>query len=839
MGLAGPISPSIGNLTYLSKFHLPYNNLSGAVPPELGQLSNLQVLNLSFNALGGSIPPTLGSCRALRDIDLTDNKLAGNIPFELGSLSELRVLNLGSNELAGRIPPWPIPILLANASGLVQIDLSSNKFSGRIPANIGSLQQLSWLGLENNTLEAKEASDWNFLSSLTNCTMLKFLGLGGNELAGKLPRVVANLSTQLQMLSMGQNQLTGVIPPEIDNLVNLNTLMFEQNRLSGRIPDSLGRLIKLEALILFSNKFSGKIPHSFGNFTQMNELYLQGNELFGEIPPSLSNYQNLNILDLSDNRLSGSIPKELLDLSSLSDYLNLSNNFLSGPLPSEVGSLSNLGVLDISNNNLSARIPETIGSCQILEYLSLENNFFEGPIPTTLKNLRGLKVLDLSHNNLSGPFPNFLADLLYLQNLNLSFNDFDGEVLEEGVFKNASVVSVIGNNHLCGGVVNLHLPPCAVQIPKKDRGVVIKVTVPVVCGILLFSLLLVTYFLTRKMKNKHLVTANLGNHMKVSYAELLKATDGFSFNNLIGVGSYGSVFKGVLTDGRTVVAVKVLNLQKQEAFKTFVAECETLRNIRHRNLVKIVTTCASVDSWNNDFRALVLEYMPNGSLENWLHPEPNAKAYSRRLSLVERLNIVIDVATALNYLHSECEIPIVHCDLKPSNVLLDENFTAHVGDFGLARFLPKSNNNAHRDPSSSIAIKGSIGYVAPEYGMGGHVSTQGDVYSFGILLLELFTGRRPTDNMFKDGLTLQICIEEAITKGTKAILLVDPALFSEVREQIVLGVQNGSKESERTELCLISVLKVGLSCVKEQPRDRMTMKDVVTQLLAIRELLLS
>lgn len=180
-----------------------------------------------------------------------------------------------------------------------------------------------------------------------------------------------------------------------------------------------------------------------------------------------------------------------------------------------------------------------------------------------------------------------------------------------------------------------------------------------------------------------------------------------------------------------------------------MAECEALRNIRHRNLVKILTTCVSVDSTGAEFRALVFEFMPNGSLEKWLHPRSDEK-FSKKLNLIQRLNIAIDVAAALDYLHNHCEIPIIHCDLKPSNILLDDSMTARVGDFGLSKFLPKSINESSRDPSSTLAIKVSIGYIAPEHGMGGKVSVQSDVYSYGILMLELFIGKRPTDDMFKD-----------------------------------------------------------------------------------------
>ncbi|XP_044460666.1 probable LRR receptor-like serine/threonine-protein kinase At3g47570 [Mangifera indica] len=195
---------------------------------------------------------------------------------------------------------------------------------------------------------------------------------------------------------------------------------------------------------------------------------------------------------------------------------------------------------------------------------------------------------------------------------------------------------------------------------------------------------------------------------------LHNATNGFSSTNLIGVGSFGSVFKGILDDeGGTIVAIKVLNLQNPRASKSFMSECKALRNIRHRNLVKVITSCSSIDCQGNDFKALVYEYMSNGSLEKLLHPALETEQQQpeiQNLSLLQRINIAIDVASAIDYLHHHSHEPIIHCDLKPSNILLDDDMTAHVGDFGLARFLTKFSSH---NQSSSVGVRGTIGYAAP------------------------------------------------------------------------------------------------------------------------------
>ncbi|XP_061997001.1 probable LRR receptor-like serine/threonine-protein kinase At3g47570 [Rosa rugosa] len=278
------------------------------------------------------------------------------------------------------------------------------------------------------------------------------------------------------------------------------------------------------------------------------------------------------------------------------------------------------------------------------------------------------------------------------------------------------------------------------------------------------------------------------------------------------------------------------------AAKSFMAECEALRNIRHRNLVKILTACSSIDFGGNDFKALVYEFMDNGSLEEWLHPSTGTGELTEApkiLSLIQRLNIAIDVASALDYLHNQCETPIVHCDLKPSNVLMDGDLTGHVSDFGLSRFLSEPTTSVSRNQSSSIGIRGSVGYVAPEYGMGSEVSTYGDIYSFGILLLEMFTGKRPTDHMFSDSLNLHNYVKTAL-----------PELVSEISESLLLqeGTTNVAEahrhsrlslRAQKIEECLTLILGIGIACSVESPTNRKDISDAASELQSIRRNLLN
>ncbi|XP_042514352.1 probable LRR receptor-like serine/threonine-protein kinase At3g47570 [Macadamia integrifolia] len=287
----------------------------------------------------------------------------------------------------------------------------------------------------------------------------------------------------------------------------------------------------------------------------------------------------------------------------------------------------------------------------------------------------------------------------------------------EGIFGNASAILVNGNDKLCGGIVELHLPTCTNHgFMKRKKSNTLRTILAIIGGVLgfLFISSFLTLYWIRKSKSKTPSTPLIGDpFLKLSYKELFQAIGGFSSANFIGSDNFGSVYKGIIDQDKTIVAIKVLNLQNPRVYKNFMAECEALRNILHRNLVNIITSCSSLDSKGKDFKALVYEFMPNGSLDDWLHPPTEAHGDSRNLSLLQRLNIAVDMASTINYLHYHCHASIVHCDLKPSNVLLDNDMTAHISDFDLAKLLLKPNNNLSKSQTSTIGIKGSISYAAP------------------------------------------------------------------------------------------------------------------------------
>ncbi|KAL0388069.1 UNVERIFIED_CONTAM: putative LRR receptor-like serine/threonine-protein kinase [Sesamum radiatum] len=513
---------------------------------------------------------------------------------------------------------------------------------------------------------------------------------------------------------MSRTQVYGRIPSGIGNLLGLTRLELFDNNLEGPIPFDMGKLSRLQELNLGANRFWNMLPSSLGNMTLLNYLYLQDNNLSGNLPQSLSNCTSLLDLDLSDNDFSGSIPPEVVGLSSISISLNLSFNAFTGTIPIEIGSLTKIENLDLSNNRLSALIPGSLSNCLSLQRLSLEGNLLQGEIPSDLSDLRGLVELDLSRNNLSGPIPSFLAELR-LQKLNLSYNRFQGEVPRTGLFRNMTAISLDGNKELCGGIPELNLPPCSlITSSKKNSSSLRKVLILVVSGgvflTLLDCLVLVLYRRRRHKKNVAYRSLVVTQFTRLSYRDLLKATDGFSEANLIGSGRYGSVYKGILENGQTPIAVKVLNLVVKGAFKSFIAECNALRDIRHRNLVKLLSVCESIDFQGNDFKSLIYEFKANGSLDKWLYDDAEQDGF-RHLSVIQRLDIAIDVAHALEYLHFGTDSTIVHGDLKTCNILLDHNMIAYVGDFGLAKIV--SSMVPAQESSSSIGIRGTIGYVAP------------------------------------------------------------------------------------------------------------------------------
>ncbi|XP_019176910.1 PREDICTED: receptor kinase-like protein Xa21 [Ipomoea nil] len=648
------------------------------------------------------------------------------------------------------------------------------------------------------------SQELSVINSLVNCNYIREVLLTSNPLYAILPSSIGNLSSSLEFLAVEDCGLKGIIPNQIGNLSGLVTLNLESNNLRGFIPPLLGRVHELQRLYLSTNKFNGPIPQSLCEVKYLGELYLHNNQLSGGLPKCFGNSTSLRNIDFGSNLLSSRIPSSLCSLRDLLT-LDLSSNFLDGFLPVEVEGFKALYFLNISHNEISGNIPVTIGELQNLESLSLANNRLEGSIPKQISQIISLELLDLSLNRLSGSIPVSLKRLAYLKYFNVSFNELSGEIPSGGCFKNLTSASFLFNEELCG-IPKFHVPPCHFAHHSKIKTGLL-ITVASLGAALIITILIIAIILTRQRK-KHDVPSVMNiyipfDEIRISYFELARATSGFSQSNLIGSGSFGSVYKGILNNGMPI-AVKVFN-QSERALRSFDVECEVLRNLRHRNLTKVNTCCFS-----DNYQALVLEYMSNGSLDQWLHSQSNF------LDTVQRLNIMIDVACALEYLHHGYTIPIVHCDLKPANVLLDEDMVAHVSDFSVTKLLTKEENFLQTETLATL------GYMAPEYGSTGMISTQCDTYNFGVVLMETFSKRRPTDEYFSEDLSLKSWMRNSI-----------PHHILEVVDSNLLRVED--KDFTTKLQCVSSTLELALQCVADSPEMRLNMKDVVARSSAASE----
>ncbi|XP_019177004.1 PREDICTED: probable LRR receptor-like serine/threonine-protein kinase At3g47570 [Ipomoea nil] len=779
-----------------------YNNFGGVIPKELGKFHMLEEVYFYFANLSGSIPKEVFNISSLKRISFAFNyNLVGTLPSSIGhALLNLEGLYLGANKLSGVIPDS-----LSNCSKLTILSLTTNHFTGTLPTSLGNLRLLKQLYISQNMLTNDASSlELSIINSLVNCKYLEKVYLDYNPLDAILPSSIGNLSSSLQVLSVSSCGLKGIIPNHLGNLSSLITLNLDRNNLVGFIPPILGRVSKLQGLYLSNNKLSDSIPDSLCDLHNLYELFLRNNnQLSGRLLQCFGNITSLGRIYLDSNRLTSRIPSSLCYLKDLLE-LNLSSNFLDGCIPNDVEGLKELSFLDISHNQISGNIPVTIGQLQNLISLSLEMNKLDGSIPEQISQMFSLEFLDLSLNKFSGSIPVSMERLEYLKYFNVSFNELSGEIPSAGCFKNFSSASFMFNKELCGNP-RFHVPPCHSTHHSRIK-IRFLIALASLGASLIITFVIISFVLSKRQRKLRVPSMiDLGflwDNLRISYNELLRATSCFSEINLIGSGSFSSVYKGTLDDGM-FIAVKVFN-QSEDALESFNVEIEVLKNLRHRNLTKVITGC-----FVGDFKALVLEYMPNGSLDQWLHSQRNF------LDMTQRLNIMIDVACGLDYLHNGYTMPVVHCDLKPANVLLDEEMVAHVCDFSVTKLLTKEESFKHTETLATL------GFMAPEYGSTGMISTQCDIYSFEIVLMETFSARRPTDETFGEDMSLKSWISDSLPHHV--LQVVDPNLLRADDEDLNVKLQ-----------CISSILELALHCADESPRKRLNAKDVVARLNKIK-----
>ncbi|KAI5055041.1 hypothetical protein GOP47_0030186 [Adiantum capillus-veneris] len=857
--LEGSIPPHLGNLTSLKYFWCLSNNLEGTIPAELGNLRNLIELDLSYNyAISGAIPPELGQLNHLQALKLFQMNLSGSIPKELGNLSNLQHLYAFNNKLSGAIPPelgqlkrlinfnfyfnhlsGPLPVELAKLQNLENLVLFSNSLNGSIPPQLGDMKALLSLYLGDNVFTG------NLPEKLGNLENLRYFEVSPNLLTGSIPGTLGKLK-DLIYIDLSKNKFSGTLPEELANCTKLQWLRVSNNTLSGEIPIMYTLLQELHTLALANNRFIGSLPADFVNSSSLVVLDFQRNQFTGQLPDSWAQLENLRVLSVGYNHLEGSIPDWLWSLNLL-QLINLANNNFSGTISSQIskaeGLKYNVSVveenrnlyqddlvvdlkgseayfkylfsvvisLDLSGNMLTGTIPSEIGVLRGLFNLNLSGNALTGPIPHSLANVLTLQSLDLSDNSLSGEIPPQLTELTALAFLNLSYNQFSGRIPEGNQFDLFLNESYLGNPDLCGYPLSVKCAEGNNQdsLVNHSSTTKWKIIGGCVSGVVATACVigLAWYLVLKKRKaGKSASIQIFDKRVSLSVKELLGATNNFSDSNIIGRGGSCTVYRGILSNNLVVAVKKLDNLSHQEGQSSFVSEFTVLGQIRHRNLVRILGTLATAH-----INCLVLEYIPNGDLDMHLHKDGCVLSWDRRLQ------VAIGVAQGLAYLHCDSGVgQILHCDLKPSNILLDEDYEPHISDFGIARLIC-----AGKDGESAVeAFRGSFGYVAPEYAYGGKITAKGDVYSFGIVLLEMLSRKRPTSDAFAEATSMTLWAEAAF--HTNWIDVIDPALTKELAD-------------EKLKHEIYSVLVIAMSCVKRAPADRPSMTDVLNALLYVRQ----
>ncbi|GER25003.1 leucine-rich repeat receptor-like protein kinase family protein [Striga asiatica] len=813
--LSGEIPPEISNCTELVGLYLYENSLTGPIPKEIGKLLKLERLLLWQNNFAGSIPEEIGNCRNLVIFDVSLNFLTGIIPESFGNLTSLEEFMLSSNNVSGSIPA-----VLSNATSLVQFQVDSNQISGSIPPEFGSFANLQIFFAWDNKLEG------SIPATLSGCKSIQALDLSRNSLTGILPPSIFELGNLTKLLLI-YNDISGPIPPQIGNCKSLYRLRLAGNRINGQIPREIGLLSNLSFLDLSTNHLSGILPDEIGNCGELQMLNVAGNLLTGNLPSSLSYLSKLEVLDISTNKLVGPIPGSFGELFSL-NTLSLAGNSLSGEIPSSLGRCSRLQMLDLSQNQLFGSIPPEIFEIEALEIaLNLSWNSLTGKIPPQVVSLDKLSVLDLSHNSFEGDLMS-LSRLVNLVSLNVSYNNFTGYLPDNKLFRQLSDEEIAGNRGLCsGGRESCFLISNAENV-GKDRMRRVKwpwrlklaisslVVVTIALGILGILVVVRVRRMGREGKDSELGNADsfswkftpFQTKLNFSVEQVLKC---LVEGNAIGKGCSGVVYRAELENGE-VIAVKKLwpstttragnyNDGASGVRDSFSTEVKTLGSIRHKNIVKFLGCCS-----NRNTRLLMYDYMPNGSLGSLLHEHGRGC-----LEWDVRYRVILGSAQGLAYLHHDCVPPILHRDIKANNILIGPDFEPYIADFGIAK--PVDGGDFAR---SSNAVAGSYGYIAPEYGYSMKITEKSDVYSYGVVVLEVLTGKQPIDPTIPDGAHIVDWVKQRRRQGEEVL---DPSMMRRPEPEIEEMMQT---------------LGVAMLCVNPMPEDRPTMKDIAAMLKEIR-----
>uniref|UniRef100_A0A2N9HTT3 Protein kinase domain-containing protein n=1 Tax=Fagus sylvatica TaxID=28930 RepID=A0A2N9HTT3_FAGSY len=805
--------------------------LSGHFPPDVCfYLPKLRVLRLGDNYFKGNIPGSIVNCtfleelnmsrlnqpgtlpdfsplKFLRILDMSTNNYTGNFPMSITNLSNLEVLNFNENE---GFYLWQLPENISRLTKLKSMVLATCMVTGPIPATIGDMTSLVDLELSGNYLSGPIPREIGLLKNL------RLLELYYNQLAGNIPEEIGNL-TELRDLDVSVNRLTGKIPESICRLPNLQVLQFYNNSLSGEIPGPLPSYIceggKLLYFLVLQNMFSGKLPDSYTKCESLIRFRVSNNRLEGSIPEGLLNLPHVSIIDLSNNNFTGPLANTIENPRNLSE-LFIQGNRISGVIPPSISRATNLVKIDLSYNLLSGPIPSEIGNLRKINLLLLQGNKLSSSIPSSLSSLRSLNVLDLSNNLLTGSIPESLSELLP-NSINFSNNLLSGPI-PLSLIKGGLVESFSGNPGLCVSVnvnssdKNFRICPQPYNRKKINSIWVIGISVAlIVLGAVLF--------LKRRFSQQRAAIEHDESMSSSFFSYEVKSFHRISFDqrevieamvdkNIVGHGGSGTVYKIELSSG-DVVAVKRLWSRKtkdtaseDQLFldKELKTEVETLGSIRHINIVKLYCCFSSLDC-----SLLVYEYMPNGNLWDALH-----KGWTL-LDWPTRHQIALGIAQGLAYLHHDLLRPIIHRDIKSTNILLDRDYQPKVADFGIAKVLQARGGKE----STTTVIAGTYGYLAPEYAYSSKATTKCDVYSFGVVLMELITGKKPVEPEFGESKNITYWVSNKVDTKEGAMEVLDNRL-------------SGSFKDE-----MIQVLRIAIRCTYKAPARRPTMKEVVQSLI--------
>ncbi|KAI4367066.1 hypothetical protein MLD38_022847 [Melastoma candidum] len=811
-GLTGTLPGTIGNLRKLTELDLVGCGFTGPIPDKIGSLENLVRLSLNSNMFIGPIPPSLGNLSRLYWLDLADNRLSGSIPISNGSTPGLDLLvntkhfHFGNNQLSGEIPPQLFRLNLS----LIHLLFDNNKLTGSIPSTLGLVQSLEVIRLDRNSLTGPVPENFN------NLTGLQGLRLSNNQLTGPLPNLTGMLA--LTYVDMSNNSFdVSDFPPWTTTLLSLTTLILEHTEIRGAIPVSLFSLPNLQKLILKTNQINGTLDLGSGSSNQLQLIDLQTN-FIDDFKQSDANYNPEVIL------IGNPVCQE--SGSSAQNYCTIAHPKASYSTPPNNCLLPICSSNQISSPDCTCSYPFT-GSLvfRSLLFSDIENSTYYKMLEESMMKYAQSHQLPVESVALSNPHEDSSG------NLAVSLEIFP---LKADRFNRTGVLSIgfaLSNQtykppHIFGpfyfiseGYTNFSAD---IKTPPKTSGSEIGIIAGAAAGgfVLVLLIALVGVYIYRRKQRPPKATdlSNLfagwdtsksGSDVPqlkgarwFSLEEIKKYTNNFSEANCIGAGGYGKVYRGAIPAGKPV-AIKRAQVGSMQGGVEFKNEIELLSRVHHKNLVGLVGFC-----FEQGEQLLVYEFLPNGNLKDTLTGNSGI-----RLDWPRRLRVALGAARGLAYLHELADPPIIHRDIKSTNILLDEDLNAKVSDFGLSKLM-ESGERGH----ISTQVKGTMGYLDPEYYLTQQLTEKSDVYSFGILILELVTARRPIERGKYIAREVKMAIDKTkVLYGLQGI--IDPRIGSGTP---LKGLEN--------------FIDLAMRCLEEAGADRPSMGEVVKEIERIMQL---